>query len=201
MEGIRPQTPLELLARAFMCARMLLQYHNGKSALRDEVERYGPYSLAARVCTTTPSSGDRSARGLIWRVSVASIPMNGIAIARMRPKSCCTGSVCTLQVRRRNRSRLPLPFADDMRVLRATGVPYTEEMITRAQADLTTQATLDDPDEDSLRSPIYANINVRNFGGKPGRITEADALILYLQRLGTHRLRFTITKPTFDRRR
>ena len=70
-----------------------------------------------------------------------------------------------------------------------SGVPYTDEMIENAQADFTAQA---DPNaatasgleerygEDAFGTPI----NVRNFDGQP-ELTEMDALIAYIQVLGT----------------
>jgi len=62
-------------------------------------------------------------------------------------------------------------------------VPYTDEMIENAAADFTVQT---DPfgDYDGLIERYGENVNVRNFDGAPG-VTEADALIAYLQMLGT----------------
>jgi cytochrome c oxidase cbb3-type subunit 2 len=73
---------------------------------------------------------------------------------------------------------------DDMRVQAALGVPYTAEMIAAGNADLRTQATTDAPDADALVKR-YPRAQVRDFDGNPKRITEADALIAYLQLLGT----------------
>ena len=61
-------------------------------------------------------------------------------------------------------------------------MPYTDDMMSNAVADFKAQA---DPesDYDGLQER-YAKANVRNFDGKPG-ISEMDALIAYLQVLGT----------------
>ena len=64
------------------------------------------------------------------------------------------------------------------------GVPYSPEMIATAGADLRAQATTDHPDADALQKK-YPNAQVRDYDGNPGSITEADALIAYLQMLGT----------------
>ncbi|MFT0892376.1 cytochrome-c oxidase, cbb3-type subunit II [Pseudochelatococcus sp. G4_1912] len=186
VEGIRPQTPLELAGFNIYVREGCYNCHSQQiRTLRDEVERYGPYSLAAESMYDHPFQwGSKRTGPDLARVG-GKYSDEWHRDHLRDPKSVVPGSVMP---RYGFLEETDLDFryiADDMRVLRATGVPYTEEMITRAQADLTTQATLDDPDEDSLRSR-YANANVRNFGGKPGRITEADALIAYLQQLGTH---------------
>ena len=63
------------------------------------------------------------------------------------------------------------------------GVPYTEQMIANAQADFVAQAD-PDSDFDGLLERYGARVNVRNFDGRPG-VSETDALIAYLQMLGT----------------
>jgi cytochrome c oxidase cbb3-type subunit 2 len=63
------------------------------------------------------------------------------------------------------------------------GVPYTEEMIENARTDFLAQAD-PDSDFDGLLERYDGNVNVRNFDGQPG-VSEADALIAYLQMLGT----------------
>jgi cytochrome c oxidase cbb3-type subunit 2 len=57
-------------------------------------------------------------------------------------------------------------------------------MIAAASSDLRTQATTDAPDAAALVKR-YPRAQVRDFDGNPSRITEADALIAYLQMLGT----------------
>ena len=63
------------------------------------------------------------------------------------------------------------------------GVPYTQEMIDNAQADLLAQA---DPDADtSGLEARYPKAKLGDFDGDPARLTEMDALVAYLQMLGT----------------
>jgi len=79
-EGMRPYTPLELAGRniyvregCYLCHSQMIR------ALRDEVERYGHYSLAAESQYDRPSNGAPSATGRTWRGSAANIPTTGIA--------------------------------------------------------------------------------------------------------------------------
>jgi cytochrome c oxidase cbb3-type subunit II len=71
---------------------------------------------------------------------------------------------------------------DLMATHRIVGVPYSDEMLENAQADFRAQ-TDPDSDYDGLQER-YANAQVRNFDGQPG-ISEMDALVAYLQVLGT----------------
>jgi cytochrome c oxidase cbb3-type subunit II len=64
------------------------------------------------------------------------------------------------------------------------GVPYSADMIDNAQADVVAQATTDSPAAADL-AKRYSKVNARDFDGDPKRITEADALIAYLQLLGS----------------
>jgi cytochrome c oxidase cbb3-type subunit 2 len=76
----------------------------------------------------------------------------------------------------------PEYVADLMSTHKLVGVPYTDEMIETAAADFMAQA---DPDSDfDGMLERYPGAQVRNFDGQPG-ISEADALIAYLQMLGT----------------
>jgi cytochrome c oxidase cbb3-type subunit 2 len=63
------------------------------------------------------------------------------------------------------------------------GVPYSAEDIAKANEDLKAQA---DPDADttSLKAR-YPKSQTRDFDGDPKALTEMDALIAYLQMLGT----------------
>jgi cytochrome c oxidase cbb3-type subunit 2 len=57
-------------------------------------------------------------------------------------------------------------------------------MIAIAKADLIAQATPDAEGADSLLKR-YPKAQARDFDGNPKQITEMDALIAYLQMLGT----------------
>ena len=72
----------------------------------------------------------------------------------------------------------------DLAVQATLGVPYSADMIANAQADVTAQATTDNPAAADL-AKRYPKVNARDFDGDPKHVTEADALIAYLQLLGT----------------
>jgi cytochrome c oxidase cbb3-type subunit 2 len=71
-----------------------------------------------------------------------------------------------------------------MKVLSLVGVPYSAAMIANAAADIKAQATGDDAGAKGL-ADRYKKVNARDFDGNPAKITEADALIAYLQVIGT----------------
>jgi cytochrome c oxidase cbb3-type subunit 2 len=73
---------------------------------------------------------------------------------------------------------------DDLAVQATLGVPYSPEMIANAQSDVRTQATADAPAASDL-AKRYPRAQSRDFDGNPERVSEADALIAYLQVLGT----------------
>jgi len=73
-------------------------------------------------------------------------------------------------------------IADVLRANRMVGVPYTDEMIKLAQQDFIAQADSESDSEGLLKR--YPKAQVRNFDGQP-QLTEMDALIAYLQVLGT----------------
>ncbi len=73
--------------------------------------------------------------------------------------------------------------AQHLKALKTTGVPYTPDMIKNARADLEAQVNPDaDPTELLKR---YPKAVVGKFNGQSTRVTELDALIAYLQMLGT----------------
>jgi cytochrome c oxidase cbb3-type subunit 2 len=75
-------------------------------------------------------------------------------------------------------------IADHLRTSRAVGVPYSDDQIANAVADLKAQADPDNAGVDGFEKR-YPKAVVRNFDGKTGGPTEMDALIAYLQMLGT----------------
>ncbi|MGI6245132.1 MAG: cytochrome-c oxidase, cbb3-type subunit II [Pseudochelatococcus sp.] len=186
VEGMRPKTPLELAGFNIYVREGCYNCHSQQiRTLRDEVERYGHYSLAAESMYDHPFQwGSKRTGPDLARVGGKYSDLWHRDHLR-DPKSVVPGSVMPpygfLEQRELDFSRI----ADDMRVLRVAGVPYTDEMIQRAVGDVTIQATLDDPDIDGFLAR-YPKAIARNFSDRPGRITEADALIAYLQHLGTH---------------
>jgi cytochrome c oxidase cbb3-type subunit II len=154
VDSIRPYTPLELAGRniyvregCYLCHSQMIR------PLRDEVERYGHFSLAAESMYDHP------------RAIVPQSVMPGYPFL----KETEIDTTVT---------------ADNLRTLRALGVPYTDDEIANAVADLKAQADPDNPGADAF-AKRYPKAAVRNFDGKGGAPTEMDALIAYLQMLGT----------------
>jgi cytochrome c oxidase cbb3-type subunit 2 len=84
-------------------------------------------------------------------------------------------------------AQTPLDFEhikDDLRTQATVGVPYSKDMIDAAAADIVAQSSPDSPGAADL-AKRYPKAQARDFDGNPDRITEADALIAYLQMLGT----------------
>ena len=76
-------------------------------------------------------------------------------------------------------------ISENLSTLALTGVPYSKEMIENANADIIAQTTADDPHAAEFLKR-YPKAILRDLGGDKGQLTEADALVAYLQQLGTH---------------
>ncbi|MEM8664978.1 MAG: cytochrome-c oxidase, cbb3-type subunit II, partial [Pseudomonadota bacterium] len=61
---------------------------------------------------------------------------------------------------------------------------YSEEMIENAKADLLVQAGMDG-DSEGLTARYGDKLNIRDFDGNPRMVSEMDAIIAYMQMLGT----------------
>ena len=185
VQGIRPYTPLEFAGRNIYVREGCYNCHSQMiRPLRDEVERYGHYSLAAESMYDRPFQwGSKRTGPDLARVGGKYTDEWHVDHLKA-PKSVVPGSIMPGYPWL---AATELDFkhvADDLKVQAALGVPYTVEMIARATEDLRTQATTDAPDTADLWRR-YPKAQVRDFDGSPGRISEADALIAYLQHLGT----------------
>jgi cytochrome c oxidase cbb3-type subunit 2 len=185
VSGMRPYSPLELAGRNIYVREGCYNCHSQMiRPLRDEVERYGHYSLAAESMYDRPFQwGSKRTGPDLARVG-GKYSDDWHRDHLRAPKSVVPGSVMPSYSWL---AATDLDFehiADDLKVQAALGVPYNAEMIANAGVDIRTQATTDAPDSaDLLRR--YPKAQVRDFDGDPARITEADALIAYLQTLGT----------------
>jgi cytochrome c oxidase cbb3-type subunit 2 len=183
VNGIRPYTPLELAGRdiyvregCYLCHSQMVR------PFRDERERYGHYSLAAESMYDHPFQwgSKRTGPDLArvggrysdeWHVLHLRDPRSVV------PESIMPGYAFLDR---------PLDYediGDRLATQRRVGVPYTEEMIRNARADLVAQAR-SDQDGAGLASR-YARARQADFDGDPRRVTEMDALVAYLQMLGT----------------
>ncbi|SMX45073.1 cytochrome-c oxidase, cbb3-type subunit II [Actibacterium lipolyticum] len=183
VDGVRPYSPLELTGRdiyiregCYVCHSQMIR------PMRDEVERYGHYSLAAESMYDHPFQWGSKRTGPDL-ARVGGRYSDEWHVDHMRdPQSVVPESVMPKYAFLERKMIDGEYIEDNMRVNRMVGVPYTDEMLENAQADFTVQI---DPfgDTDGLLER-YPNAQVRNFDGAPG-ISEMDALIAYLQMLGT----------------
>jgi cytochrome c oxidase cbb3-type subunit 2 len=152
-------------------------------SLRDEVERYGHYSLAAESMYDRPFQwGSKRTGPDLARVG-GKYSDDWHRDHLNSPKSVVPGTVMPAYPWLA-RTELDLAHIDDdLRVQATLGVPYSAEMIANAQADAKTQASADAADAAAL-AKRYPKAVARDYDGNPGRISEADALIAYLQVLG-----------------
>jgi cytochrome c oxidase cbb3-type subunit 2 len=185
VQGMRPYSPLELVGRNIYVREGCYNCHSQMiRPLRDEVERYGHYSLAAESMYDHPFQwgSKRTGPDLArlggkysdeWHRDHMSAPRSLV------PESVMPGYPFLIE-QRVHLADLPAHLEAN----RAVGVPYSDEMIANAVADARTQV---DPEADELDAFLarYPKAQVRDFDGDPSRLTELDALIAYMQMLGT----------------
>ena len=184
VEGMRPYTPLEQAGRdiyiregCYLCHSQMIR------PFRDEVERYGHYSLAAESMYDHPFQwgSKRTGPDLArvggrysdeWHVQHLKDPQSVV------PQSIMPGYSFLAET--------PLKVADisaNLTALSRVGVPYSQIDIDMAENDLFAQADPNlDPGDLEER---YPKAQVRDYDGNPDQVTEMDALIAYLQMLGT----------------
>ncbi|MFI4960938.1 MAG: cytochrome-c oxidase, cbb3-type subunit II [Hyphomicrobiales bacterium] len=185
VDGVRPYTPLELAGRdiyvregCYLCHSQMIR------PLRDEVERYGHYSLAVESMYDHPFQwGSKRTGPDLARVG-GKYSDNWHRDHLRDPRSVVPGSVMPDYSWLADTDLDYAHIADNLKALALVGVPYTPDMIAHATADVVTQATADSPEAADL-AKRYPKAQARDFDGNPARVTEADALIAYLQMLGT----------------
>lgn len=185
VQGVRPYSPLELAGRNIYVREGCYNCHSQMiRSLRDEVERYGPYSLAAESMYDHPFQwGSKRTGPDLARVGGKYSDEWHVA-HMVNPRDIVPGTVMPGYPFLMKTPAWSGTIADDMRVNRLVGVPYTDAMIAAAEADFNAQA---DPDSDGAEavSERYPKAVVRDFDGDPSMVSEMDALIAYLQMLGT----------------
>ena len=185
VEGMRPYTPLELAGRNVYIREGCYTCHSQMiRPMRDELERYGHFSLAAESMYDHPFQwgSKRTGPDLArvggkysdeWHRDHLVDPRSVV------PESIMPGYPYLLNAKVDTRS-----IQDHLKANAFIGVPYTEGQIESARADLTAQATPDTDASDAFLER-YPDAIVRDFDGDPTQVTEMDALIAYLQMLGT----------------
>jgi len=185
VEGMRPYSPLELAGRniyvregCYLCHSQMIR------PFRDEVERYGHYSLAAESMYDHPFQwgSKRTGPDLArvggrysddWHLAHLIKPQDVVPESIMPSYSFLAST--PLEVGN---------VAGHLLANRAVGVPYTDDMIANAEQDLRAQI---DPDADGAEALAerYPKAVIRNFDGDSSMVSEMDAMIAYLQMLGT----------------
>ena len=183
VKGIRPYSPLELVGRNIYLREGCYNCHSQMvRPFRDEVERYGHYSLAAESMYDHPFQwGSKRTGPDLARVGAKY--SNEWHVAHLKdPRSVVPESVMPGYAFLAQRELRVHDIAAHLRANRAVGVPYTDEMIKNAAADLAMQADADAVTKAFLDR--YPKAAVGDFDGDPKRLTEMDALVAYLQILG-----------------
>jgi cytochrome c oxidase cbb3-type subunit 2 len=185
VQGMRPYTPLELEGRdiyiregCYLCHSQMIR------SLKDEVERYGHYSLAAESMYDHPFQWGSERQGPDLARVGAKYSDGWHRDHLTDPRSVVPESVMPPYKFLGEHDLDYRDLQDKLRAQRRVGVPYTDDMIAHAVEDLEAQ---DDPTTSGagLHKRYGAKVTARNFGGDPSRVTEMDALVAYLQMLGT----------------
>ncbi len=185
VQGVRPYTPLELAGRQIYVREGCYTCHSQMvRPLRDEVERYGHYSLAAESMYDHPFQwgSKRTGPDLArvggrysdeWHRAHLVDPRSVVPESVMPPYAFLA------------RADLDVSHArQHILANRALRVPYTDEQVANAAADAAAQANPLGPTAFDFEQR-YPGVAIRDFDGDPRRLTEMDALIAYLQMLGT----------------
>lgn len=185
VEGMRPYTPLELAGAKIYKREGCYGCHSQQvRVLRDEVERYGHYSLAAESMYDYPFQwGSKRTGPDLARVGGKYSDQWHVRHL-INPRDVVIESIMPGYKFLVERDAAISSISDDMEVLRKIGVPYTDEMIQNAVSDAMVQASSDRESEGLIKR--YGNkVNVRDFDGNVNKVSEMDALVAYLQTLGT----------------
>ena len=184
VDGVRPYSPLEQLGRNIYVREGCYLCHSQQiRPFKDEVERYGPYSLAAESMYDRPFQwGSKRTGPDLARVG-GRYSNDWHAAHLVSPRALVPESIMPAYPFLADRKLEFDDIAQHLRALRAVGTPYTDEMISKARTDLETQANPDSDPTDLLKR--YPRAVVAKFNGGTSAITELDALISYLQVLGT----------------
>ncbi|MCB2060254.1 MAG: cytochrome-c oxidase, cbb3-type subunit II [Novosphingobium sp.] len=184
VKGMRPYTPLEQAGRdiyvregCYVCHSQMIR------PFRDEVERYGHYSLATESMYDHPFQWGSKRTGPDLARLGGRYSDEWHVQHLIDPRSVVPESVMPTYAFLADKDLELGDPAANLTALRRVGVPYSDRDIERAMADMKAQA---DPDADAEDlAERYPKAQIRDFDGDPGRLTEMDALVAYLQVLGT----------------
>lgn len=186
VQGMRPYTPLELTGFHIYVREGCYVCHSQQiRPLRDEVARYGHYSLAAESMYDHPFQwgSKRTGPDLAriggkysdeWHTAHLKNPRDVVPESIMPSYSFLMNHGADLRF-----------IAPAMKTLKIEGVPYTDEMIENAEKDALNQATGSERGKTEGLISRYGEVAARDFDGNTALISEMDALIAYLQAVGT----------------
>lgn len=184
-DDLRPYTPLELAGREIYIREGCYACHSQMvRSLADELDRYGPYSLASESAYDHPMlwGSKRTGPDLArlggkysddWHVAHLIDPRSVVPASIMPSYPWLTRPLDTDLL------------SDALATLARLGVPYDEDMIAAAEADALAQSRPDSDAVDGFLERYGERPEARVFDGDPSRLTEMDALVAYLQSLGT----------------
>ena len=189
VQGMRPYSPLELAGRDIYVREGCYNCHSQMiRSLRDEIERYGHYSLAAESMYDHPFQWGSKRNGPDL-ARVGGKYSDAWHTEHMRdPRSVVPTSIMPGYPFLEKRPLDSQNIADRMKTLKMLGVPYTDEMIADADKDVVAQIS---PDTSAAKTLLqrYPKAQVRKFDGQPAgddvKPSELDAVVAYLQMLGT----------------
>ena len=183
VDGVRPYSPLEQMGRNIYVREGCYTCHSQMiRPFRDEAERYGHYSLAAESMYDHPFQWGSKRTGPDL-ARVGGKYSNAWQVAHLvDPRSVVPESIMPPYAFLLEHDLRASDIDAHLETLRTVGVPYSDEMIQSAKADLVAQASVDG-DHDGVLAR-YPKAAVGDFDGQPDRLTEMDALVAYLQVLG-----------------
>jgi cytochrome c oxidase cbb3-type subunit 2 len=193
VDGVRPLSPLELMGRNIYVSEGCYNCHSQQiRPFRDEVERYGHYSLAAESIYDHPFQWGSKRTGPDL-ARVGGKYSNEWHVAHLTdPRAVVPESIMPSYAHLSHQDIDVPDVAAHLKTLKIVGVPYTPEMIANAAADLKAQAT---PDADvTALLQRYPKAATGDFDGDPTRVTKMDALVAYLQSMG-RMVDFTTFRP------
>jgi cytochrome c oxidase cbb3-type subunit 2 len=191
---MRVYTPLEAAGRNIYIREGCYACHSQMiRTLRDEVERYGHYSLAVESKYDHPMLwGSKRTGPDLARVGEKYSDEWHVAHL-INPRHLIPESVMPAYAWLNRTSLRTDDLSNHLRALRAVGVPYSDEMIANAASDAYGQSAPDSSFAEGVTKRYGEATTVRAFDGRPGELTEMDALVAYLQILG--RLTDVASKP------
>jgi cytochrome c oxidase cbb3-type subunit II len=184
VEGMRPYTPLELAGRNIYIREGCYNCHSQMiRPFRDEVERYGHYSLAAESMYDHPFQWGSKRTGPDL-ARVGGRYSDEWHVQHLKdPRAVVPESIMPTYAFLAERELKAGDMTGDLTALTRVGVPYSKDDVAKANEDLAAQADPDADAADLLKR--YPKAQVRDFDGDPAKLTEMDALVAYLQMIGT----------------